>query len=285
MKEEFLRRLLEEEERDDDFTWLKSMVNDMYAEPQEEILRSHTGNFTDPIESGYGHYGMETFEIGGDEYAIALESEMDDNLREYYQNLVDDIGWNDLGIDLTYYVVLSETNRRMMADEDADNYVYDLSDEEILELSGEDSRYEELETELSEDREKLEELKDEIEELTDDDEIEELEVKIEELEDKISVNVEILETIIDDAREALRDTYYEEVYDCLEDPINCLVDERGWYSSAEDMVESGIVDVDTDAIVDDFTSNGSYGDMNSYDGEYSELQDSTGEWWVIMQVN
>jgi hypothetical protein len=286
MKEEILRRLLENEESRDDLEWLKSVYNDMHSEPYEQVIRSYTENFTDVIEAGeYDHYGMETYIIDNETYAIHPLDTIEEVLRGYYENLVNDLGYDELGIDLSYYIMMSDTDRRMMANDEADNYVEDLVDEELLELSGLDTEYEEFDEKIEEEESKLEDMREVFEDMDEvDDNYEEFEGMIEDLESEIDDLRTEKEELVDTARYRVRDNHYDDFYECLEDPVECLVNDRGWYSDASDLVEAGFVTVDDDAIVDDMTTNGDYGELNHYDGEYDEIKDSSGDWWVIMRA-
>jgi hypothetical protein len=258
----------------------------MHSEPYEQVIRSYTENFTDDIEDGeYDHYGMATYVMDDDTYAIYPYDAMDDILREYYQNLVDDLGYDELGLDLTDYIEMSDTDRRMMANDEADNYVADLVDEELLELSGLDTEYEEFDEKIEEEESKLEDMREVFEDMDEaDDNYEEFEGMIEDLESEIDDLRTEKEELVDTARDRVRDNHYDDFYECLEDPVECLVDDRGWYSSTSELVDAGFVTVDDDAIVDDMASNGDYGELNHYDGDYGEVQDSSGDWWIIMRV-
>jgi predicted nuclease with TOPRIM domain len=128
-------------------------------------------------------------------------------------------------------------------------------------------------------------MKDDFEEMEEEEDgYEEMEEMVDTLEDEISDMESHRDGLIDDARERVRESYYDEYYDCLSDPVDCLVNQRGYYSSASEMVNAGFVSVDDEAIVSDLADQGDYGELNHYDGSYDEVQDSAGQWWVIMQI-
>lgn len=301
-----MKNLFLENEDSDDLEWLKSIYSEMYSEPYEEVIRIHTQNFSDPIEElRYDHYGMTVYEIDGERYAITEESGMDDVIRDYYQDLLDDIGYDNLGINMYYYVTITETDKRIMSGEEADYIVSDMSDEELLEHSGLDGEHEELEDLMSEINNDIDDLTEELDELNDELEtmekeiddwdskdieeykfkIDEVEVKIQDKKQEYSDAERRIEEIMDEAVEQVRSDYYDDFYDCLGDPIDCLVNQRGLYSSVDDLIKYNIVMVDEGAIVDDLVINGSYGDVSSYDGDYHEIKDSEGTRWVLVRVD
>jgi antirestriction protein len=147
-----------------------------------------------------------------DEYTGVYDSEQD-----FAEQLVDDIGITSFN-DFQYYLEISETDRRLLAQEDADSYVDDIRDED----GG--NRL-----------------------------IEEADLDVEEYEEADS---ERQEEMLDEAREIVYNRLYDRTYDALNDPYSYYVDELGIYD-AESFANANFVRVDyeklADALEDDYT--------------------------------
>ena len=75
----------------------------------------------------------------------------------------------------------------------------------------------------------------------------------------------------DEAREALQEKYYDEMYKALEDPINYFVDEQGIYS-IEDLMKQSFIRIDVErAAQDAIDTDGVAHFLDNYDGEGLEL--------------
>ena len=75
----------------------------------------------------------------------------------------------------------------------------------------------------------------------------------------------------DEAREALQEKYYDEMYKALEDPINYFVDEQGIYS-IEDLMKQSFIRIDVErAAQDAIDTDGVAHFLDHYDGEGVEL--------------
>jgi antirestriction protein len=140
-----------------------------------------------------------------------------DNAEDFAQQLVDDIGIESF-TDFEYYLDISETDRRLLAQEMADSYADDIRDEDggnrLIEEAGLDvEEYEEADSETQEE-------------------------------------------MLDKAREIVYDEYYETWYDGLDDPYNFLVNEQGMYD-AESFANANFVRIDfeklADALEQDYT--------------------------------
>jgi antirestriction protein len=133
-----------------------------------------------------------------------------DSADDFAQELVDDTGIQSF-IDFERYLIVSDTDRRLLAQEMADNYVDDIKDEDggnrLIEEAGLDvDEYEEADSDRQEE-------------------------------------------MLDEAREIVYDEYYDTWYDGLSDPYYFLVEEQGLYS-AEDFANANFVQIDYEALAE-----------------------------------
>jgi antirestriction protein len=133
-----------------------------------------------------------------------------DSADDFAQEMVDDLGIESF-IDFERYLIISETDRRLLAQEMADSYVEDIKDEDggnrLIEEAGMDvSEYEEADSETQEE-------------------------------------------MLDKAREIVYDEYYDTWYDGLNDPYYFLVEEQGMYD-AESFAKANFVQVDYEALAE-----------------------------------
>jgi len=157
------------------------------------------------IVSQYGEGGVEEF------YGKF------DNAEDFAQQLVDDIGIESFN-DFQYYLDISETDRRLLAQDMANSYVEDINYE------GGGNRL-----------------------------IEEAGMDVEEYEE---ADNETQQEMIDRATEIVYDEYYDTWYEGLSDPYYFLVEEQGMYSP-DDFAKANFVRVDYeklgDALEQDYT--------------------------------
>lgn len=131
-----------------------------------------------------------------------------DSEEDFAQQLVDDLGIESFN-NFEYYLEISDTDRRLLAQEMADSYVDDIRDED----GG--NRL-----------------------------IEEANLDLEEYEEADS---DRQEEMLDEAREIVYDEYYNTWYDGLDDPYYFLVEEQGLYS-ADDFAKASFVRVDIEKL-------------------------------------
>jgi len=147
-----------------------------------------------------------------DEFQGVYDSEQD-----FAEQLVDDIGITSFN-DFQYYLEISETDRRLLAQEEADTYVDDIRNED----GG--NRL-----------------------------IEEADLDVEEYEEADS---DRQEEMLDEAREIVYDRLYDRWYDSLDDPYSYLVEELGYYD-ADSFADANFIRVDyeklADALEQDYT--------------------------------
>jgi hypothetical protein len=140
-----------------------------------------------------------------------------DSADDFAQQLVDDIGGIQNFYNFERYLTVSETDRRLLAQENADMYVDDVS-------------YEDGGNRI----------------------VEEADLDLEEYEEADS---ERQEEMVNEAKEIVYDRLYNEWYDGLNDPYYFLVEEQGLYD-AESFANANFVQVDYedlgDALEDDY---------------------------------
>lgn len=261
----------------DDFDWIRAIPGELPEIDDENkymALVKHLGIdevFGDIIDfddtntgfeqNSWSHYGIDTFTLAnGEEWVVGTEHEFEDAIYDYWYNFVDDVGFEGI-YNVENYLIMTETDRRLFAGDMTDNYVYDLSDEETIEYAGYENEWEGLEEKI----EKLEDLRDGID-TSIDDQMSNLEAK--------------KENLIDRAREIVRDREYDNWYDCLEDPYQCLVRNHGWYMGVDDLVRSGTVQFDKTEFARDNSNSGGYSDLSSYDGNWYEESG-----YILMRIN
>jgi len=147
-----------------------------------------------------------------DEFQGVYDSEQD-----FAEQLVNDIGITSFN-DFQYYLEISETDRRLLAQEEADTYVDDIRNED----GG--NRL-----------------------------IEEADLDVEEYEEADS---DRQEEMLDEAREIVYDRIYNRNYEALDDPYSFFVEELGSYDK-ETFANLNFVRIDyeklADALEDDYT--------------------------------
>jgi hypothetical protein len=133
---------------------------------------------------------------------------------------------------ITQFLTIGDTDRRIIAGEEADARMEGMDEREILELTGNEQDY---------------------------DEAEEVD------------NVAEMERILDDAKEQLQEKYYDDIYERLEDPIQYFVKELGAYS-VQDLIKANFVQIDTDSAAQAaIDADGVAHFLDRYDGEATEL--------------
>ena len=146
------------------------------------------------------------------------------------------------------FITVSDTDRRIIAGEESDNYVDELSDEDIL-------------TEAN-----VEDENDEIQ-----DQIDELDSDAGDYDDQLAVLEAQQEKILDDAKETVREKKYDTIYDALEDPIEYFVHYQGIYS-VEELLKANFIRIDVNSAAQDAVdTDGIAHFLDYYDGSEVEL--------------
>ena len=220
----------------------------------------------DNIIQGYKEYENSNFPIevieeyktdtGTDDYSDTIRS-MNDNFIGEYDDY-EDYGYQlvqDGSFEVTdSYIYITDTDKRLLAGEEADFRAEDMSFEDLLEVATEtnndyekekedlESRIEELQEELSD----LEALYDVQEEENDYQQTMELigekQMLIEEIEEQIS-NLE--ESYFSRAKSEASEIFYDEIYDKLDRDLSSWLDENGY---TENLADVSFLSVDYEEI-------------------------------------
>ena len=240
-------------------------VDDDYA---AQALINHL-NTTDIIKTDRDHYGLDVYEVDGEDWCSAEETDVDDAMNEYYSNYSDEelIEYYD---EEGYYIYMYD--QEQFIDDEVDSYISNLSEEEILEITGIYSDIERIEGEIEKLRNELNDTDEE-----DEERVEGLEFEIEELSDE-------LDQTRYDAKDSLESNYRHDWGGCLDDGVvNCLVYDKGWYSSATDLYKSGFVYLERDDLIDSQLGYNDYEVLASYG--WDEEQDDDGDYFVVFQID
>lgn len=164
---------------------------------------------------------------------------------DFAEQLINDIG---MPSNPEQYLYVTDTDKRIVAGEQADNDLEDMSDDDILDRADMKEEYEEREQKES-DIESLEEEIYGLDKEDDADEIEEKQSELDNLNDELS-KMDTLDEILAKAKEKVHDEIYEEWHDGLDDPLQFLVKELGIYSE-EDLMKANFVGFDYEAFAKD----------------------------------
>jgi len=254
-------------------------------------------------EETYSHYGLELYRNvdDGKTYAIGDDGEVQDAMREYFENFVDNQGGLDY-IDrylLDDYIELDDYSVEQFAEEEAEYRVEDMDEDDVIEEAGYDDkdsyeeRIDELQSEIEEMESEKEDLEIELGDLDieeDEDEMEEIEEKISDLEyeisDKESEKEDLeseLESLYETAKEELIEKYKDDIYHEVHgEGVDYFIDHLGW--SLEDAVDS-YCSFDNDGLEEYLAENEDRGNtLAHYDGNENE-EEYDGEWYYIYRVD
>ncbi len=285
-------------ETDDDET-VDSLTQEI-DEVQERIdeIESEYYDVYDVFPTRYNHYSdMSIFNFRGQgrlgnlyEFAVGTTDEADNALKEYYKNLIDDVGLEGL----SEHIIENNIDGDSVADEFENYYEEEVRDNldvyfnlDDLELSREqESRKADLERYIEELDEYIDEQNSIQSSLND------------EIEDpqEYSDRYDEIQELIDDA-ERRRDDAQEEIDEMrgevTDDMIQSEVEDKLYqirrdpYDFLKDMGydQKTILNfVDLDGVVEDLYSQGDYGDLNGYDGNFDEIKIG-GDYYVVMRIN
>ena len=215
------------------------------------------------------HYGLDVYEVDGENWCSAMESDVDYAVYEYFSNYSDEelIEYYD---EEGYYIYMSDQEE--FIDNEVDSYISGLSEEEILEITGIDSDVERIEGEI-------EKLRDELNDDDGEDEerVEDLEFQIEELSDE-------LEQTRYDAKDSLESDYRDDWERCLNDGVvSCLVHDKGWYNSAVDLYNSGFAYLEKDDLINSQVGYNDYEVLAPYGWE--EEMDDDDDYYVVFKID
>ena len=273
---------------------------DKLMELEDEISELEEKNndiYNTIIPHGSYYTGLETFNViplrQGSQlriYTVGTDDEMDDALEKYWENYIDDVGFEGIN----QYVLKDCIDTDAVVEGAEEDYHYDVeenpeiyfNDDDFELSSSQEKRIEELESYISELDDYINELEEKQSSLEDEipidsdeyspafDEIQELideaesnKEKAQEEIDEINDSKEITQSMIDDKVNDL-------VYDVKRDPLSYLND-RGL--SIKDYI-------DKECVKESLSRNSDYGDLNSYDGSYDTI-DIGGGIYYIMRVD
>jgi len=190
----------------------------------DEVFGDITG-FDDPNtdfkQNNSDHYGIDNFTLNnGEVWAVGTSDDFDVDAENYLE-----MGFR----------------RDSFARDEAQYYIGELSDEEIIDRSSFEERWNEVNVEIEVLEEELED------ENTYGERLSEIEKKIELLEKEKN-------NLINRAREEVEEDEYQVWYDCLDDPYDCLVRQHNHYENLEELLDSGLVWFDKDKFATEMKS-------------------------------
>lgn len=264
-------------------------------EPRQIALGIWLG--TDPaiIEDMGNNWGLSMYNTDEGEFSVGTDSEADDAALESAESSIEYVNPEFA----KNYITMSDTDRRLYAQDEADHQVDDMSDEDIIDRKNLESEIDDVDIEESENRDKISDLESEVDDLeselddldeeSDSERIEEINNEIQRLNSQIE-GLEVIdyderkEDIISTAREELREEIYDEIYDELNDPVEYFVDTHGLYT-IEELIKNGPIFIDEKQMVSDMVDEDGRGHfIASYDSE-EHYQDYDGETYYIYRVN
>lgn len=248
-------------------------------------------------ERRYSHYGLNQYDTPDGEYAVGEDGDAENAALESAQNAIDEGVVNENF--LSDYITMSDTDRRLYAQEEADSREGDMDDDEIIKQAGIQNEIDEIDEKESEHQERIFEIESEVDELEielagldeeeDSERIEEINREIQHLESqKEGLEVidydEMKQDLIDEAREKVREEIYDETYDELEDPVDYFVHTHGFYTLQE-LIKNGPVFVDEKQVAEDMVSQDGRGHfLSHYDGDEND-QEYDGITYYIYRTN
>ena len=253
-------------------------------------------------EESYSYYGLEQYRNVDDNtsYAIGDDQEVQDAMREYYEDYVERVGgieYLDRSL-VDDFIELDDWSVEQFAEEDAERRVEDMDEDDVIDEAGYDDKdsfeekINELEVEIDDMESEKDDLENELLELDeeDEDEMAEIEERIEDLEyeisDKESEKEDLeseLDSLYDTAKEELIETYKEDIISDIEySGMDYFIDNFAY--SLEDAVES-FGTFDNDGLVEYLVDMEDRGEtLSPYDGEENE-EEYDGEWYYIYRID
>lgn len=253
---------------------MENFPKDMYSDSMGEDSFQEVIDYWEAITNS--DYPMEVVEEymaqKNEDNAVDAISNMDSAYQGKYssksdfaEQLINDIGMPSNPSDYAY---VSDTDRRIIAGEQADADLEDMDDDDILEraeMKDEADEYAAKESEI----ESLEEEIDSLDEEDDADEIKEKQSQLEELKDELD-EMDDADKILSKAKAKIHDEIYEEWYDGLEDPYHFLVKEQGLYDD-ESFMKQSFIGFDYDKFAEDLEQDYT---MIEHDGEVYVFSDN-----------
>jgi hypothetical protein len=300
VKEEYdeLKRRLEllqdrYNETDDDET-VDSLQDEIdEVESRIEEIESEYYDVYDIVDYGYNSFIVR--DLGGfrnpNEYSVMTTDEADKALDDYWDNYIDDVGYENFSKDTLERHIDGDD----VADDFKDYYYDDISsepqayfdlnnldytDDQEREIATLQAYIDELDVYISELEEKQSSLEDEIPIDSDEyspayDEIQNLIERAEEKKDETQEKIDEIEPEV--SEDMIESEVEDKLAEIRRDPLGFLQD-MGYDSKTIFRY------VDEKSLKEELISNGDYGDLNSYDGSYDEIN-VDGTYYVVMRTN
>jgi len=263
-------------------------------EAQIETINGEISDYDDLIDvydiipNRYEHYGMSTFQVNGlgglrnpNEYSVGTYSEMDEALEDYIENLLDDVGLENLRLDLEYFIDTDsvveyfEDYYNEDINENPGNYFddddYELTTEQVQRKSQLENFIEELDSNIDELVEKLESTEDE-------DEIS----RIEEMIEDYKSDKENAEDELNDIEPDTSSPTYDMVSDKVDEMLDDVRKSPEYYLKDFGLDINNFIDMKE--VKRYLIEQADYGEMNAYDGSY-DTEEVGGETYVIMRFS
>jgi hypothetical protein len=264
-----LKKIIKEEIGD--FDWAQDVLA---ASPDDEefaAMLNHFGAnlvYAEDFEEtdNYDYLGGKTYDVDGQTWVVLTKEQADKALKDDIESLYDDLGGAELVRDISDYVTVSQNWIDDFCDGETDHYIENFSedngggDDDVFD-SMSDDEYKERYDSISEEIDDLENLFDDADDEGEDN-----------IQTKINHLVHQKDKIVEEALDILREEFKDEAQTCMKDPIYCLVEEKGWYSTTKELLDIMLTqwgwDIDEERLVDDLFSESNYDSMGY--GVYAE---------------
>jgi hypothetical protein len=234
--------------------------------PRAQALINGLGD-EDIEDVGDYTYGMPIYLVDGEHYSVGTGDEMDEALRQSYNEYSDEdlIEYYD---NEGYYLMMED--EESFIDDEIDSYLSNTSDIERIQFADLLDKNNKIES-------KIEHLVGKLEETYDEEEIEEIESLLDSLRKD-------LDKIIEEA-DKITSRYLRSDWErCFRSGAkDCLIDEKGWFSNAGELYNSGLVLLDRENLIDGLVGNSDWDSIAQYGYESSE--DDNGNDWYYFKID
>jgi len=228
--------------------WKKVAKKELERELEVKTKLSTYGNddeFSLTLESttGAGSNGESEWVIykNEDEARSAAISQVRQDLDDSPENFTQ--SW------LQKFIMISDTDKRIIAGEEADSRIEEMDDNELVKEAGTDEEWNDLEVK-----------KDELIESDSED----IEAKLDELREK-------QDSLVEKAKDSLGSSKSDQIQDALDDPVEYFVEQQGIYSR-EDLMKQSFIRIDIDKAAEDaIDTDGISHFLDRYDGSELDL--------------
>ena len=225
------------------------------------------------------HYGMPIYQDETDEghYIVGDEGEYEEAVRDSLNDRDDDELLEYYDYEGNYLYMYDETS---FIDEEVNYMVGDMDQEDLIERANLEDDWNELEEEESD-------INYEIEELEIEDELDE---KQEEALSDLKYRLDDIETekehLVDRAREEVEDEIRDEWEDCINSGVvYCFCDQRGLYRNAQQLLDSGIVYLDRDDLIENVLYQEDDYETITHGYGIEREDDDDGNEWLISYID